>query len=90
MPLNYSEDKKILKFIRDQRQESLIQPPLYGSKFQKFTGKCENCDMKLNSIPVCVCKNMNPDLKYLQIKYLCSKCRSHNERFINFYIILKI
>jgi len=76
--------------IRKNRQATLIQPPLYASKFDSFKGKCENCNMKLNNIPVCVCKNTNPNLKYLQIKYLCSKCRGINERFINFYIILKI
>jgi len=90
MPLHFNEDKKILKLIRESRQETLIQPPLYAAKFQSFTGKCENCDLKLNNIPVCVCKNTNPDLEFLQIKYLCSKCRSNNERFINFYIVLKI
>jgi len=90
VPLNYNEDEKILKLIRAERQQTLVQPPLYASKFDSFTGKCEQCDLKLNNIPVCICKNTNSDLKYLQIKYLCSKCRSINERFINFYIILKI
>jgi len=90
MPINYNDDKKILRLIREQRQETLIQPPLYASCFESFTGKCQNCEVKLNNMPVCVCKNTNPELKFLQIKYLCHKCRSINERFINFYILLKI
>jgi len=75
--------------IRENRQATLIQPPLYASKFDSFTGKCENCGLKLNNLPVCVIKPVK-DLKYCTVKYLCAKCRGINERFINFYIILKI
>jgi len=87
MPLNYSEDGKILKWIKKNRQATLMQPRLLGAKYSPFLNKCEGCGFKLNNMPVCIIKD---DKEHKQIKYLCSKCRSMNERFIIFYIILKL
>jgi len=89
MPLNFNEDKKLLKQITENRLlMPLEQPRLLGSCFNSFSGICNNCDIKLNNMPVCIMRK-TPELDYHKIYYLCQKCRAINRTYIMFYFILK-
>jgi len=82
------QDEFLLRKIRANRQLTLSQPNLFAVAYHSFTGNCDNCTGVLNNRAVCVLR-VTQERKYHKIAYLCSNCRSINEKNILFYLILK-